>query len=69
MEFADAVSQAEVMNSTDLLGKQVIYSSGGGEDNPEFHNLGGVIAYTDPEDAVELLRLLRDSGYLLNKQK
>ncbi|KAG8177506.1 hypothetical protein JTE90_012570 [Oedothorax gibbosus] len=52
---------------TDLLERQLVYSGGGGEDNPEFRNLGGVIAYSKPEDVVELLHLLRDSGYLFNK--
>lgn len=65
LKFTDALAETDCGT---LWERQIVYSSPSGEDNCEFRNLGGVIAYTKTEDVVELLQLLRDSGYLSNKQ-
>lgn len=67
LKFTDALL-AEETDSGALWERQIVYSSPSGEDNCEFRNLGGVIAYTKPGDVVELLQLLRDNGYSSNKQ-
>ncbi|GBO24793.1 Inositol polyphosphate 1-phosphatase [Araneus ventricosus] len=68
VRFDEAVSASRARTREELLEKQVQYSSeSGSAGNESFRNAGGIIAYRNPGDVIELLDLLREKGYMSNK--
>ncbi|CAL1262060.1 unnamed protein product [Larinioides sclopetarius] len=68
VRFDEAVSASHVRTHEDLLEKQVQYSSESvSAGNESFRNAGGIIAYRNPVDVIEVLDLLREKKYMCKK--